>query len=265
MERSDISVMTPEEAKVLVAGPLGQEMAKFALRFCAPVYFGVPPSREHPVVVNSGTASLLKLGDELLAVTCSHVIDGYRSKLAEDTSCLFAIANCYFDHPLDQLVAENSAIDAAVLKLTAGQAHEITRGSNGIGEAFYEIGPEQPTPVKMHDFVAYGGFPGSLRHVISFDELSFGSYSSGACRVTDCHSDYMTCEFEREYWIKNFSEPEPENLGGLSGGPAFVIRHQPSGLISYRYAGLVYRMHESTESLFIRQAGALPVGWIISS
>src|SRR5687768_8939270 len=87
-----MSHMILEEAKSLVAGSLAQEMAKFALRFCKPVYFGPPPSREHPVVVNSATASLLRFGDELLAVTCSHVIEGYRRELAEDNRCLFAIA-----------------------------------------------------------------------------------------------------------------------------------------------------------------------------
>jgi hypothetical protein len=57
---------TPEEAKKLVAGPLGRQMEMFPLRFCKPVYFGVPPSREHPVAVNNGTASLLDLRGDLL-------------------------------------------------------------------------------------------------------------------------------------------------------------------------------------------------------
>ena len=64
----------------------------------------------------------------------------------------------------------------------------------------------------MGDFVAYAGFPGDLREHVSFDGISFGSYSSGACRVTDLHADYLTCEFEREYWIQNFVEHEPESL-----------------------------------------------------
>lgn len=93
-------------------------MEMFPLRFCKPVYFGVPPSREHPVAVNNGTASLLDLRGDLLAITCHHVIEGYRRKLAEDRRCLFAIGNCYFD-PLAQLVAEDGAIDVAVLRLSA--------------------------------------------------------------------------------------------------------------------------------------------------
>lgn len=57
---------TPEEAKKLVAGPLGRQMEMFPLRFCKPASFGVPPSREHPVLVNNGTASLLDLRGDLL-------------------------------------------------------------------------------------------------------------------------------------------------------------------------------------------------------
>jgi hypothetical protein len=250
---------TIEEAKKLVAGPLGRQMEMFPLRFCKPAYFGVPPSREHPVVVNSGTASLLDLRGDLLAVTCHHVIEGYRRKLDEDRRCLFAIGNCYFD-PLAQLVAEDRAIDVAVLRLTAEQGAAITRKSNGMGEAFYQLGGWPPSAANVNDFVTYGGFPGDLRQRISFAELSFGSYSSGACRVTDVHADYITCEFEREHWVRSSVEPEPESLGGLSGGPVFAIRHSPADVITYEFAGVIFRMHESTESLYIRQARAIPIG-----
>ena len=255
--------MTPEEAKALVAGPLGEQMAKYPLRFCKPVYFAPPPSHEHPVVVNNGTALLLQFRGELLAVTCFHVIEGYRRRLAEDRRCLFAIANCYLD-PLAQLVTDDSAVDAAVLRLTPEQADAITQGSNGIGEAFYDLAPQAPPPVMVGDFVGYGGFPGDLRQRASFDELNFGTYSCGACRVTDLHSDYITCKFERENWIEHFPEAEPESLGGLSGGPVFVIRRGPSEIISYEFAGLIYGMDESTESLYIRQAQAIPLDWEFS-
>lgn len=250
------AAITLEQAKALVAGQLGTEMAKFPVRFCKPVYFGAPPSREHPGAVNNGTATLLNFRNKLLAITCHHVIDAYRRKLADNRNCFFAIANCHFN-PLSQIVAEDDVADVAVIRITTTQATVITRNSNGIGEAFFPLNAWPPDTVKVGDFVAYAGFPGDLREHISFDGLTFGSYSSGACRVTDQHADYLTCEFERENWVKNFSEREPESLGGLSGGPAFVIRHSTAGIISYEFAGVIYRMHESTESLYIRQASAL--------
>jgi hypothetical protein len=253
------AAITLEQAKALVAGRLGTEMAKFPVRFCKPAYFGAPPSRGRPAAINNGTVTLLNFRGTLLAITCHHVIEGYRRKLADYRNCFFAMADCHFD-PLSQIIAEDDVTDAAVIRITAKQAAVITRNSNGIGEAFYSLNAWPPEPVKVGDFVAYAGFPGDLRERVSFDGISFGSYSSGACRVTDQHADYLTCEFEREYWIKNFAEHEPESLGGLSGGPTFVIRHSTAGIISYEFAGVIYRMHESTESLYIRQARAISLG-----
>jgi hypothetical protein len=43
------------------------------------------------------------------------VIQGYRPKLAENNRCLFAIANCYLDEALGQLVAEGGAISVLFL------------------------------------------------------------------------------------------------------------------------------------------------------
>lgn len=249
--------MTPEEAKAHAAGDLGSEMAKYPLRFCKPAYFGNPPSLQHPIIVNNGTVSLLTFCDRYFAVTCFHVLEGYRRKIAEGLPCFFAIGNCHLD-PLSQIVAEDNAIDVAVIELTPAQVIAIKRSDNGIGETFFKTNGIKPSPPKVGEFVAYGGFPGDLRQRVSFNELSFGSYSSGACRVTDLHTDYITCEFERAYWIKNFNEAEPESLGGLSGGPAFVIKHSPVGLISYEFAGIIFKMHEDTESLYIRHAGSIP-------
>lgn len=252
--------LSPDEVKALISAPLGEQMAKFPLRFAKSLHFGLPPSRERPTEIRSGTASLLKHKGGFLAVTCAHVLEEYRRLTDQHPTCQFAIGNCYFD-PLECLVSEERVVDVAVLQLTSLQAEEITHGSEGIGEAFFDLPGSRPTPVVTNEFVAFGGFPGGLRKLRSFDELDFGSYSSGACRVTDHHSDYITCEFEREHWITHYTEEEPETIRGLSSAPAFVIRHSPSGLMTYDFAGIVYNMHEKSESLYIRQAHALPLDW----
>lgn len=255
----DKTMVSEEALRAMVAGALGDEMAKFPVRFCQPIHFGLPPSPGHPVAVSNGTATLLRVHGKPLIVTCAHVIEGYRRKMAEDKSCVFAVGDCYLN-PLSQLIAEDPAVDASVVSLSHKQAEEITHGRHGIGEAFFEL-ENAPAIVKIDDYVAFAGFPGDLRQVRSFSELDFGSYSSGACRVTDVHSDYLTCQFEREHWIVNFSEGDPASLGGLSGGPAFVIRHSPTGVQHYEFAGIVFRMHEESESLYVRGALALPLDW----
>lgn len=253
-----MATVTSAEAEALVRGPLGDEMAKFPLRFAKPAYFGDPPSRENPLAVNSGTVSLINVGNGLLAITCFHVIEAYREKRRESDRCIFMIGNCQLD-PVAQLIAEDRAVDVATIRLTDAQAAEIIHGGNGFGEALFHAGAWPPDPVAIDNYVAFGGFPGELRRVESFNELNFGSYSSGAARITDTHADYFVCAFEREHWIRQFQEAEPVSLGGLSGGPVFLIRHS-NGVMSYDFAGVIYQIHEERELLTIRQARAIPLG-----
>jgi hypothetical protein len=250
--------LTADEAKVLVASGLGEVMQKFPLRFCKPVLFGAPPSLQRPAKVNNGTGTLLRISGESLVVTCAHVLAHYRTVRQANPDTFFAVGNCHFD-PLPQIVTEDLVLDVCTIRLSAAQAEEVVNDRTGIGQDFYELGPALATPVRVGDFVTFGGFPGDLRRLQSFDEFNFGTYGSGAARVTDRHSDYIACQFEREYWVRSgdSGEPEPESLGGMSGSPAFVLRRSPAGLMSYEFCGIVYKMHLVSESLFIRDVGAI--------
>ncbi|CAG9256078.1 hypothetical protein BDI4_480016 [Burkholderia diffusa] len=150
--------MTPDEARALLAGPFGLELMRFPLRFTKPAFFGIWPRRGDPPTVNNGSASLIRLGEEHFAITCHHVLDGFRQKRAESDRAFFQVANCRLD-PLAQLVEESDRPDVAVIRLTAAQAAEITRDSNGIGEAFLEIENARPELVPEGAGIAFGGFP----------------------------------------------------------------------------------------------------------
>jgi hypothetical protein len=210
------------------------------------------------VKVNNGTATLLRRGHIYLAVTCFHVVKHYRNVAHDDPGCFFAIGSCHFN-PIAQIVSEDEAIDVCVIHLTPAQASEIVAGNIGIGEQFFELGAASAGPAKVDEYVAFAGFPGELRLLQSLDAFNFGVYSSGAARVTDQHTDYMVCRFERDHWIRSIhsGDAEPKSLGGMSGGPAFVIRHSPAGVISYDFCGIIFRMHEASESLLIRNIDAI--------
>jgi hypothetical protein len=160
---------------------------------------------------------------------------------------------------LPQVVAEDEVLDVCVIRLTSEQAAKVVDATTGIGQDFFPLDSMLTAPVQIGDFVAFGGFPGDLRRVESFDAFNFGTYSLGAARVTDRHIDYLVCQFEREYWVRSgdTGEAEPDSLGGMSGGPAFVLRHSPAGIISYEFCGIIYRMHEASESLFIREGSVI--------
>lgn len=253
---AEVPPLTREQAQELVAGPLAEEMAKFPLRFCKPVFFGLPPRRGVPATVMNGTGTLLLAGNQYLILTCDHVISGYDRLKTENNEYVFGVGNCSFD-PTPQLIARDRTLDYAVIKITEAQAAGVIGGSGGIGEAFFPINEWPTAPASANEFVAYGGFPAELQKVESEREINFGTYSSGACRISDVHGDYIACEFERAYWVQNFGEVEPEKIGGLSGGPAFKIRNQ-GGLTTYHFMGIIFQYHADPETLFIRSAHAMP-------
>lgn len=249
---------TPDDAKKLVASSAGIEFEKYPLKFAIPAYFGARPQPGAPATVSSGSASLLRLKGQAFALTCWHVLEGYRQQLAEG-QCIFMLGNCQLD-PLAQLKAEDEDMDYALIGITEGQIEEIAKPKGSFdGTFFCDLAQWPPSEVKEGDFVAFGGFPGELRQAVSFDKLSFGSYSSGGSRVTSARDDYLVCQFEREHWISHRFEPEPSTIRGMSGGPAFAIRHSDAGIMTYDFVGHITEFHEDFELLYVRLARALPI------
>lgn len=250
---------TFDDAKNLVASPAGVEFEKYPLKFAVPAYFGAPPEPGTPATVNSGSASLLRIKGQPYVLTCSHVLEGYRQRLAEGP-CVFQLGDCALD-PHTQLKAEDKGLDIALIGLTEEQGKEIAKPGGAFdGTFFCDIAQWPPNKVEEGDFVAFGGFPGELRQAVGFDRLSFGSFSSGASRVTSARDDYLVCQFERDLWVKHGHEPEPNTIRGMSGGPVFAIRHSAAtGIMTYEFVGHVYEFSEDFQLLYVRLARVLPL------
>jgi len=193
---------TLDEAKAMVAGDLGLEMSKYPLRFACAAYFGVPPAEGEALTVNNGTATLLRLEGRPVVLSCSHVLQGDRDKLAANPACIFQVGDCAFD-PVAQLVKEDVALDYAVIEVTEKQAAAIVATAGDLERNFLEPKPWPPEPVKVGEFIAFGGYPGELRRATSFKELSFGSFSSGASMVDTVRDDYLVSKFERDFWVQH--------------------------------------------------------------
>jgi hypothetical protein len=243
---------TLAEAKKLIAGPAGVEFEKYPLKFAVPAYFGIRPQSGKSATVNSGTASLVRIGGQPYALTCSHVLEAYRNRLV-DGACIFQIGNCELD-PLTQLKVEDKILDYALIRLTEEQGKEISKPDGPFGGRYFcKVAQWPPGDVMEGDFVAFGGFPGVLRQAMSFNKLSFGSFSSGASRVALVREDYVVSQFEREFWVKHGQEAEPETIRGMSGGPVFAIRHDAAtGIMTYEFIGHIYEFSEDYELLYVR-------------
>lgn len=244
-----------EEAKRLAAGPLGGEMNKFPLRFAAPVFFGFLPAQDTHSKINNGTVSLITIGGRLLAITCSHVLSAFKGLLEEEPNCVFQIGNCKLD-PLSQLVYEDEGLDLAVIELTKKQIEEIPDGGEIGASMFQPI--DWPSPkVKEGEFIAFGGFPGKWREEIKPGHIDFSTYSSGASGVTTCNDTCFVSQFEREYWVKSFDTRGVDHLaelGGLSGGPAFVFRE-----LHWDFVGIIFEFSTDFELLYLRYSSLIEI------
>jgi hypothetical protein len=239
-----------DESRRLAARPLGQQLAKFPLRFASAVFFGQPPSRDAPAGVNNGTVTLMNLGAGPIAVTCAHVLAEYRDLRESGKYAVFQIGNVNLD-PLAQVIAEDRNIDLATIRLSEGQAARI-RKDGLFDTSFFEPSTWPPPPVKESDVVALGGFPGTWRETRSFNELDFPSFSIGATMVTCVAEDHIACQFDRDRWLWPYRADglkDLRDLGGLSGGPAFVHRG-----LHYDFVGIIYEFNSEFDIMLLRPA-----------
>jgi hypothetical protein len=244
-------VKRPKEA---AAGPLGREMSKFPLRFATAAFFGDRPKKGRLQKVNNGTATLLNLNGRRIALTCSHVLKGYR-KIHGNANTNFQIGFLELN-PLDRIIDESPDLDLVTIDLEGLSLRKFTN-DEGISTHFFIPVRWPPAPVKKGDFVAFGGFPGLWRENLSWHELLFDSWSCGATEVTSVSQDYFVCQFEREFWVASFNllgrnGLELHKIGGLSGSPVFIHRN-----IYWELVGVVYEFSESFDLMYARPTSLL--------
>ncbi len=229
----------------MMAGGLGKELAKFPLLFAQAVIFGQRPSKTRPREINNGTISFVDLGHGPIGITCHHVITDYRVKCDALADFAFQIGNIEID-PIKQLIDQNEQMDLATIHLSANQIKAIT-SQGEIGSCVFRPTTWPSPRLKDGEFVAFGGFPGSLRKLRSFDELEFPSWSSGASRISSVSDFKFISAFEREFWVSSFGakhQVDLRALGGMSGGPAFIKRE-----LHWDFVGIVSDYHENYDAV----------------
>ncbi len=254
MDYNNLDPKLVEKAKQEAAGPLGREMTKFSLCFAKAIFFENLPDVKFGNTINNGTVTLVDLGSGQMAITCSHVLDGYRELLKENNKVVCKIGNVILN-PLEYLIDESPKLDLATLNLKKINIKEISLGKE-IGTSFFAPTTWPPSDVKKGDFITFGGFPGELRVQTSSDDLIFGSFSSGATEISSINDEYFICQFEREYWVETLgikNEKDLRMLGGLSGGPVFLIREN-NGIMYYEFVGIIYQFSIDFDLLYIRKA-----------
>ncbi len=249
MDKNQYNPELVKKAKELAAGALGREMAKYPVRFCKPAHFGKRPVKDHQVKVNHGTVTFLELDGRPLAVTCSHVLDAYR-EISNECDTIFQIGATVFN-PLERIIYESKELDLVSIDLQNIKKENLINGQE-VGSCFFVPPYWPPNEITRGDFVAFAGFPGRWRNYLSWYEISFDSFSSGACLVASVQEDYFVCQFEREYWVESFNTygrngMELDDIRGLSGGPVFIYRE-----LYWELVGIIYEFSSEFDLMYVR-------------
>ena len=225
---------------------LGQQVAKFPMRFAKAVIIGERPSPERPIKVSTGTATLVQLPVGVVAITCEHVVCQALASRAQHPATLFQLGNSAIELER-QLIDQNHDRDIATILIDEEQLEEIL-GGDEIGSDVFAPKTWPPPRPTLQDCVTFGGFPGVLREIKSFQDLIFGTWSCAISQVHSSSERQFATHFERKQWERAYGDPILMNLavlGGMSGGPAFVLREMHWDLV-----GIVKEYHEAFDIVF---------------
>ncbi len=225
---------------------LSEFAAKFPLRFAKAAIIGPRPVPGTPAKINSGTATFVLLKVGYVAITCDHIVREAQERQAVDPNVIFQIGDAKIDIAA-QLIDQSSYRDIATLKIQEHQLPDILTGKE-IGTNFFAPDAWPPSRPTEGEYVAFGGFPGALRTIESFQDLVFGTWSSGASPVSSSSERQFATHFERDRWLQSFGTSEHLAMnvfGGMSGGPAFILREH-----SWELVGIVKEYHETFDTVF---------------
>jgi hypothetical protein len=231
--------------------PFHEQIARYAVRFAQPVFFGQSPVAAYSATLASGTGSLLRFADKFVGVTCHHVLASYRKQREADPATIFHFGEIQIN-PEQYIIAENAHLDLVTFDLTSfvGTVEQMTP------HKFVDPIRWPPAALTTDDVIAFAGFPGIWREQVSRGYLRFYSFSSGASPVETIGDQHLVTRIEAEQCVAAIRNGFVlGSLGGLSGGPVFVWRTTP--ILFPELIGFAIEYQESLDLLYIRRATCL--------
>ena len=126
--------------------------------------------------------------------------------------------------------------DIATVRLSTTQLQAL----EAAGSLVYRPAEWPPADLMMNDPVLAVGFPGKWRRHVSWNELEFLSTTKLAL-VHQLRDHEFACQLDPEYTDQYDANPteevSPDDLAGMSGGPAFLVRQET--LVIPRLCGIV--------------------------
>lgn len=224
-------------------------MCQLAANWATPVLIATTPESVEPRILQSGTATLLRLHSRPVAVTAQHVVEKFRELRGRRLAGLLQVGRTAIDLDRD-LLSEDATIDLATIDLSSTD-HPAIAAADGY---FHEPPVWPPKSVSERDVLFFAGFPGSWRKEAPGRNAELAAFCNGAARVTEVHERGLFTELDLEHRVvktMHGRKIEDLNLGGMSGGPVFVWRLSEAGVSSWEMAGVIIECYDVVDRIRI--------------
>ena len=246
---------TPDEARCLAASALGEEFARAALNYTAPLYWRSQTGKDG---ITNGTTFFLDCGQGPFGVTAGHVYDRFAAAAGGGTRCQIAFSPQQFDLR-ERLIARGRSVDIATYRVTSLELGLIEKVALTGWQAEWP-----PKPPQLERGLIFCGFPAADRSMIRPRVIEWGIYSGSG--VADSVNDRdVSCVIDHQFMVPTYWASIPavgHDLAGMSGGPVLTIVQNE--VVGWRLAGVIYEcgrnlleVVKAARADFIRPDGTL--------
>jgi len=207
------------------------EIAKYAIPFT----FGRPPHPREEADIHGGTCVAVETAEARFVITARHVAEPARER-ARHASIQCLAGSVKLDVG-EQLTLSDSALDLATIQLSKTQVQLIE------AEGYRVARPDRWPPaseIRLNDPVLAAGFPGTWRLHVTWDQIDFRSVTKLAL-IHQLRANEFACQldpaFVDEHEAEQTTTLPAEQLPGMSGGPAFLVRQE--SLVVPRLCGII--------------------------
>lgn len=248
-----------EEAKRLVAGVWGQQLAQIAVNCIAPLFW-VENIGSSTQEVHNGTIFFLDTGTHRFAVSAYHVYAGYLEAIERDSNTICQILGEKF-RPSDCVLDYSEQSDLITFEI---DENVVSR----MGKLFLMgCQPEwPPRPPEVERGMFFAGFPGIEKRFDDTLTINWGIFR-GLCVANSVSVEQISVHFDKEYAVDHPDQiQQGYNSAGISGAPLITLVTGEGGINYWRLGGVIYEASFNLDLMLARPANfILPNGKIKKS
>jgi hypothetical protein len=228
------------------------QLNRHAQRHAVAIIIAPPPSVGG--VLNTSSGCILGLDGRVYLLTANHVLDSFERRVVEDSAVRWQVSfpagadhRLVFD-PRGRVRSRSRDQDVVAIELTQQEPEQV-----GAPICSTPLGWPPPIPT-AGDYVAISGYPAMYREREGDRRIIFPALS-GVFEVTTSGQYHLVTQWERDRIVSLGGPDVPSpgaELGGMSGGPVFLVRD-----LVYPLIGVITEFQTPFELLRMAHVGSL--------